>query len=66
MTIAPIDDLLGLFTAFKPKFAKRYATLGADADKALETYAREVRERAFPAEEHMFLDAAPAPKGKSK
>lgn len=59
-----IDDMLGLFTAFKPKFVKRFATLGEDADKALEAYASEVRNRTFPAAEHMFLDEAPSAKGK--
>ena len=60
--ILVIDDMLGLFTAFKPKFAKRYATLGDDADKAIADYAEEVRARAFPAAEHVFGDAAPEPK----
>lgn len=57
--ILVIDDMLGLFTAFKPKFAKRYATLGADADKAIATYAEEVRARSFPAPEHVFGDDLP-------
>ncbi|QFT94211.1 3-methyl-2-oxobutanoate hydroxymethyltransferase [Roseovarius sp. THAF9] len=52
-------DMLGLFTAFKPKFVKRYANLGEDAEKAIAAYAEEVRARAFPAEEHMFADKAP-------
>jgi 3-methyl-2-oxobutanoate hydroxymethyltransferase len=60
--ILVIDDLLGLFTAFKPKFAKRYATLGDDADAALARYAQEVRARSFPGPEHVFADAAPTPK----
>ena len=51
-----IDDLLGMFTAFKPKFVKRYGALGDAADKALAAYAREVRDRTFPAPEHVFLD----------
>ncbi len=52
--ILVVDDMLGLFTAFKPKFAKRYATLGQDADKAIAAYAEEVRARSFPAAEHVF------------
>lgn len=60
--ILVVDDMLGLFTAFKPKFAKRYATLGEDADKAIENYAADVRSRRFPAAEHVFGDAAPKPK----
>ncbi len=53
------DDLLGLFTAFRPKFVKRYADLGAAADQAVAAYAAEVRARRFPAEEHLFADAPP-------
>jgi 3-methyl-2-oxobutanoate hydroxymethyltransferase len=60
--ILVVDDMLGLFTAFKPKFAKRYATLGADADKAIAAYADEVRARSFPAPEHVFGDALPEAK----
>ena len=51
-----VDDMLGLFTAFKPKFAKRYATLGEDGEKAIAKYAQEVRDRSFPAPEHVFAD----------
>ena len=47
-------DLLGLFTDFKPKFAKRYADLGAATKAALESYCREVRDGSFPAAEHSF------------
>ena len=49
-----IDDMLGMFTAFKPKFVKRYAELGAAADQAIAAYADEVRQRAFPGPEHGF------------
>ena len=51
-----VDDMLGLFTAFKPKFVKRYADLGTQAEAAIEAYAHEVRTRSFPAEEHGFSD----------
>jgi 3-methyl-2-oxobutanoate hydroxymethyltransferase len=51
-----VDDMLGLFTEFRPKFVKRYAELGALADAAIAEYAAEVRARAFPAEEHAFPD----------
>ncbi len=51
-----VDDMLGLFTAFKPKFVKRYADLGTQADAAIAAYASEVRSRAFPAPEHGFAD----------
>lgn len=51
-----VDDMLGLFTEFRPKFVKRYADLGKLADQAIATYAAEVRARAFPAPEHGFPD----------
>ena len=54
--ILVIDDMLGLFDAFKPKFVKRYAHLAADASAAIATYAAEVRARTFPCAEHIFTD----------
>ena len=59
------DDLLGQFTAFRPKFVKRYADLGAAAEQAVAAYAAEVRSRVFPGPEHVFADVAPSPKPKS-
>jgi len=47
-------DMLGLFPDFKPKFAKRYADLGAAVKTAVEAYCREVRDGSFPAAEHSF------------
>ncbi|MEP3347239.1 MAG: 3-methyl-2-oxobutanoate hydroxymethyltransferase [Litoreibacter sp.] len=58
--ILVVDDMLGLFTAFKAKFVKRFAHLGEDARGAIEAYAQEVQARSFPASEHTF--AADAPK----
>jgi 3-methyl-2-oxobutanoate hydroxymethyltransferase len=49
-----INDLLGLDMEFKPKFVKRYATLGETVNAAVRGYVTEVREGAFPAEEHSF------------
>ena len=54
-----IDDMLGLFTEFRPKFVKRYAELGKTADEAIAAYAADVRSRAFPAAEHAFPDVLP-------
>jgi 3-methyl-2-oxobutanoate hydroxymethyltransferase len=51
-----VDDMLGLFTAFKPKFVKRFGALGEAADLAVAEYAAEVRARAFPGPEHVFAD----------
>lgn len=64
--ILVVDDVLGMFTAFQPKFAKRYAGLGQAADEAVAAYAQDVRDRAFPAPEHVYGDAPqPLPGGKS-
>ena len=51
--------MLGLFTAFKAKFVKRYAHLGDDAEAAIAAYAAEVRDRSFPTAAHVFADEAP-------
>jgi 3-methyl-2-oxobutanoate hydroxymethyltransferase len=58
-----VDDMLGLFGEFRPKFVKRYAELGDAASSAIEAYAQEVRERRFPAAEHVFGDAPTTVKG---
>jgi 3-methyl-2-oxobutanoate hydroxymethyltransferase len=54
-----VDDMVGFFTAFKPKFVKRYAELGPIAETAIAEYAAEVRARTFPAPEHTFAETAP-------
>ncbi len=54
--ILVIDDMLGLFDDFKPKFVKRYAQLATDAHAAVRDYAAEVRAREFPAACHIFTD----------
>jgi len=48
------SDLLGLYEPFVPKFVKRYRNGAAEVREARETYAREVRERTFPAQEHTY------------
>ncbi|WP_370211705.1 3-methyl-2-oxobutanoate hydroxymethyltransferase [Roseovarius sp.] len=57
--ILVVDDMLGLFTAFKPKFVKRYADLGTQGEAAIASYADEVRARQFPADEHTFAAEQP-------
>ncbi|MGD0819745.1 MAG: 3-methyl-2-oxobutanoate hydroxymethyltransferase [Desulfomonilia bacterium] len=49
-----IQDLLGMNKEFKPKFVKRYAFLFDTIKDAVNTYAKEVRSRAYPDEEHCF------------
>ncbi|BCH05350.1 3-methyl-2-oxobutanoate hydroxymethyltransferase (plasmid) [Mesorhizobium sp. 131-2-5] len=55
--ILVVDDMLGLFGDFRPKFVKRYAELGEIAETAITAYAQDVRDRSFPADEHVFGDA---------
>ena len=52
--ILVIDDVLGLFTAFKPRFVKRYAELAPQIEAAVEGYAEDVRQRRFPGPEHIY------------
>jgi 3-methyl-2-oxobutanoate hydroxymethyltransferase len=59
-----VDDMLGLFTDFRPKFVKRYAELGQTASDAIAAYASDVRSRAFPGPDHAFPDVLP-PKGQA-
>lgn len=49
-----MQDLLGLDDRFKPRFVKRYAQLAAVVRDAFSEFARDVRERRFPADEHSF------------
>ena len=58
------DDMLGLFTGFKPRFVKRYAELSGAISAAAAAYADDVRARRFPGPEHVYGAAAPAAKGK--
>ena len=48
------EDLVGLFSDFKPRFVKRYAELGQQIAEAAEAYAADVRARRFPGPEHCF------------
>ncbi len=43
-----IHDLLGLYAAFQPRHARRYAEAGDQIRTALASYAADVRARAFP------------------
>ena len=56
--ILVIDDMLGLFAEFTPKFVKRYRLLGDDIRAAAREYAEDVRHGRFPAAEHTY----PGPK----
>lgn len=45
-------DLLGLFDRFTPSFAKKYACLYEEMERAFGDYIEEVKERKFPGPEH--------------
>ncbi|MDO4799170.1 MAG: 3-methyl-2-oxobutanoate hydroxymethyltransferase [Bacillota bacterium] len=49
-----IQDMLGMFSDFTPKFVKKYADLKGQIVGALQEYSREVRSGDFPAKEHSF------------
>jgi 3-methyl-2-oxobutanoate hydroxymethyltransferase len=49
-----MQDLLGLFDEFRPKFVKRFGELKNPVREAVQAYADEVREGKFPGKEHSF------------
>lgn len=49
-----INDLLGLFTDFKPKHSKLYSNLAEEVLKALNLFSEEVKNGTFPSEENIF------------
>ncbi len=48
------EDILGLFSDYTPKFAKRYVDLSARIKTVFADYEREVRGGDFPGDEHCF------------
>lgn len=55
-----LHDLIGSFVGdVSPKFAKRYINVGELVTNALRSYDQEVKQKAFPAEEHVYpMDSA--------
>ena len=51
--ILVLDDMLGL-SARVPRFVRRFADLGAQADQAIAAYAEAVRERNFPGDDNVY------------
>jgi 3-methyl-2-oxobutanoate hydroxymethyltransferase len=49
-----VHDILGMFEAFTPKFAKKYANIGEQIVKALKVFAEETDKGIFPAPEHCY------------
>jgi 3-methyl-2-oxobutanoate hydroxymethyltransferase len=54
--ILVIDDMIGLFTEFRPKFVRRYAEVAQPIEAAIRDYAADVRARCFPQPDHVFHD----------
>lgn len=48
------QDMLGMYSDFKPKFVKQYENIGEKINLALTKYIEEVNDGVFPAEEHSF------------
>lgn len=49
-----VNDMLGLFERFTPKFVKKYANLNVEIKASVEQYVQEVRSGRFPGPEHSF------------
>ena len=49
-----LNDLLGIFDDFEPRFVKRYAHLRREMERAVTAFADDVRARRFPADEHCY------------
>ena len=47
-----INDMLGMFERFTPKFVKKYCNLNAQMKEGVKKYIDEVKSGAFPDEEH--------------
>jgi 3-methyl-2-oxobutanoate hydroxymethyltransferase len=52
-----LNDLLGIFEEFKPRFVKSYARLRREMVGAVSAFAEEVRARRFPGEQHCYTMA---------
>ena len=52
--IVVIDDILGKFTDFTPKFVKKYANLHDEILKGVQRYKQEVKDMIFPSENESF------------
>ena len=52
--ILVVDDVLGKFSDFAPKFAKKYADMKSLISIAAQQYIEEVKSNIFPSENHIF------------
>jgi 3-methyl-2-oxobutanoate hydroxymethyltransferase len=51
-----INDLLGMYEDFTPRFVKKYADLSGTIRQAVSAYSSEVRSKVFPGPEHCYKD----------
>lgn len=51
-------DMLGMDESFKPRFVRRFATLGATIKEAVSSYVQEVRSGTFPSDAESFAGEA--------
>jgi 3-methyl-2-oxobutanoate hydroxymethyltransferase len=49
-----LQDLLGFFSGFRPKFVKSYVNLRTETERGIKSYIDEVKSGAFPDDEHSF------------
>jgi 3-methyl-2-oxobutanoate hydroxymethyltransferase len=49
-----LNDLLGIFDEFEPRFVKRYAHIRREMTVAVGAFAEDVRARRFPSDEHCY------------
>lgn len=49
-----VNDILGLFEDFRPKFVRRYANLGQEIKKACQKYLEDVKSGEFPGDEESY------------
>lgn len=49
-----VNDMLGMYSDFVPKFVKKFAHLSTDIDDAVNTYIEEVSSGDFPQKDHTF------------